>query len=155
MLGNARKNLILALVVVLAVGLVAYAQTGQKPKPAGVPSPPNEKLDLTGIADFFRINPANQQEWFYKMVEIRRNLMPPGPKEMIRLANLLGLTEEQKQSIKPHQRAAATIYVNQQPVHRMLINWDAITIIGAMFSYNENALNFQPRQHIPGTGGNA
>ena len=27
--------------------------------------------------------------------------MPPGPKEMIRLANLLGLTEEQKQSIKP------------------------------------------------------
>lgn len=95
----AKRTLVLALAVVLIAGLAVYAQTERKNKPAGAPA--SDAPDITGIGDFFRIDPANRQEWFYKMVDLKRHLMPPGPKEMLRLANLLGLTEEQKQSIKP------------------------------------------------------
>jgi len=95
----AKRSLVLALVVVLIAGLAVYAQTERRTKPAGAPV--SNAPDITGIGDFFRVDPANRQEWFYKMVDLKRHLMPPGPKEMLRLANLLGLTEEQKQSIKP------------------------------------------------------
>lgn len=49
-------------------------------------------------------------------------------------------------------QSGAAIYVNQQPVScRVLRNGDVITIGGTTFSYNEKALDFQPRQHMPGT----
>jgi len=89
-----RQILAVALVIVLMVAVVAYAQN----RPGRVrPPKPDSGFDVQHVP---WLEPGDRQERFYRFVNLQRFLLPPSGRELQRLAVMLGLTEDQKARIK-------------------------------------------------------
>ncbi|HUV05589.1 MAG TPA: hypothetical protein VMX94_10835 [Armatimonadota bacterium] len=79
MLTRTKKALAASLAVIVLIGLAAYAQTAQQPR---VNRQAGARQGMAGLG-----------------MHPQRFLLPPNKTQMARLAELLGLTEEQKQKI--------------------------------------------------------
>lgn len=91
MKGRFSRTLAAVLALVFLVGLAAFAQTQQRP-PRPRPGAQGQQAP--------QIDPALRQQFVGGIISLQRLFMPPNPREMQRLSQMLGLTEAQNQAIR-------------------------------------------------------
>ena len=99
MFTRTRKALAVSVALIFVTGLAVYAQTQPKPRtPKQRPAIAGQQQ--AGQQQRPNITPEQKRELALRFVSLQRLLRPPTPQEMQRMAMMLSLTEEQKQSIK-------------------------------------------------------
>lgn len=102
MLKQSRKAVAVGLVLVLVIGLAAYAQT--RPAPKGPREKPAGRMpldaELEAIKGFPILDDIGRPDGFYRLVCLQRHLLPPAKRELARLITLLGLTDQQKEQLR-------------------------------------------------------